>query len=126
MTAGRLMTYGVLALLGVLVGLAGALVQADWFPVGLLLALLAIGGLCYGGVKGTGHRAAGSAAAVGWLLAVLFATVSRPEGDFLFGAGLGSYIFLLGGMLVAVICTTLPHAPASSPPSAAQKTRLGK
>ena len=41
------------------------------------------------------------------MIAVVLLTASRPEGDFLFGAGAGSYLFLLGGMAVAVMCATL-------------------
>ncbi|MGP3926036.1 DUF6113 family protein [Streptomyces sp. 8N616] len=122
MSAGRLAGYAALAVLGVLVGAAGALAQAAWFPGGLLLALLAIGGLCYGGVKALGTRIGAAAAAAGWLLAVLLLTTTRPEGDFVFGAGAGSYIFLLGGMMVAVMCATLPHVP----PPGVQAARLGK
>ncbi|MET8677608.1 DUF6113 family protein [Streptomyces sp. NPDC004647] len=122
MTAVRLVAYAVFAVFGLLVGVAGALVQAGWLPGGLLLALLAIGGLCYGGVKVTGTRIGGAAASAGWLIAVLLLTATRPEGDFLFGAGIGSYIFLLGGMLVAVMCATLPRLPSPG----GQPARLGK
>ena len=37
-------------------------------------------------------------AAAGWMLAVILLTASRPEGDFLFAAGSGSYLYLLGGI----------------------------
>ncbi|MCM2576213.1 DUF6113 family protein [Streptomyces meridianus] len=112
MNAARLARCVVLAVLGLLTGAAGALVQAAWFPGGLLLALAAVGALCYGGVKATGGRAGGGCAAGGWLAAVLWLTSARPEGDFVFGAGIGSYVFLLVGMMLAVMCTTLPR-PAS-------------
>jgi hypothetical protein len=89
------------------VGLAGALVQGGWFPGGLLLALLGEAGLLLGGARATGSRAGAVAPAGGWMIAVIFLTTSRPEGDFVFAAGSGSYLFLLGGMAVAVICATL-------------------
>jgi hypothetical protein len=56
------------------------------------------------------------------MVAVVLLTVSRPEGDFLFGAGTGSYMFLLGGMAVAVICATLAPGRQPGGPGA----RLGK
>lgn len=112
MSVARFAVYLLLAVLGVLTGVAGALVQGAWFPGGLLFALLGIGALCYGGVKATRSRAGGGAAGGGWLAAVLWLTSARPEGDFVFGAGFGSYVFLLGGMMLAVMCTTLPR-PAS-------------
>jgi hypothetical protein len=121
-SAGRLAAYALLAVLGVLVGAAGALLQAAWFPGGLLLALLGIAGLCYGGTKAIGTRIGAAAPAAGWLIAVLLLTTTRPEGDFLFGTGVGTYIFLLGGMMVAVMCATLPHLP----PPGVQAARVGK
>jgi hypothetical protein len=96
-----------LFLLGALVGVAGALLQSAWFPGGLLLALAGEAGLCLGGARATGSRGGALAPAGGWMLAVILLTASRPEGDFMFAAGTGSYLFLLGGMAVAVICATL-------------------
>jgi ferredoxin-NADP reductase len=56
------------------------------------------------------------------MVAVILLTASRPEGDFLFAAGVGSYLFLLGGMAVAVMCATL--AQTRQPDGHA--VRLGK
>ena len=72
--------------------------------------------------RATGSRAGAVAPAGGWMLAVILLTASRPEGDFVFAAGSGSYLFLLGGMAVAVICATL--AQGRQPDGAA--VRLGK
>ncbi|MFJ4710822.1 DUF6113 family protein [Streptomyces sp. NPDC088785] len=120
--AARIAALVGLGVLGALVGAAGALVQGGWFPGGLLLALLGAAGAFHGGARLTGGRAGAVAPAAGWLVAVMLLTTSRPEGDFLFGAGLGSYLFLLGGMAVAVICATigLPGQPPAS------DARLGK
>lgn len=121
-SAGRVAALFALVVLGALVGLAGTLVQAGWFPGGLLLALAGAAGLFLGGSRATGSRSGAVAPAFGWVVAVIFLTAGRPEGDFLFGAGGGSYLFLLGGMALAVICATLglgrqPHADGA---------RLGK
>lgn len=105
-SGGRIAAYLGLFLLGAVVGAAGGLVQSGWFPGGLLLALAGAAGLFAGGALATGVRAGALAPAAGWMIAVILLTASRPEGDFLFGAGLGSYLFLLGGMAVAVICAT--------------------
>ncbi|MFD1659338.1 DUF6113 family protein [Streptomyces caeni] len=106
-SGGRIAVYLGLFLLGAVVGAAGGLVQSGWFPGGLLLALAGAAGLFVGGALATGVRAGALTPATGWMIAVILLTASRPEGDFLFGAGLGSYLFLLGGMAVAVICATL-------------------
>ncbi|MFE6895025.1 DUF6113 family protein [Streptomyces sp. NPDC057694] len=119
---GRAAVLLCLFVLGALVGGAGALAQGGWFPGGLLLALLGAAGAFHGGARLTGGRAGAVAPAAGWLVAVMLLTTSRPEGDFVFGAGLGSYLFLLGGMAVAVICATI-GLPGQPPASGA---RLGK
>lgn len=105
----RIAGYAGLFVLGAVLGVAGALIQGAWFPGGLLLALAGAAGLFLGGARATGTRAGAVAPAAGWLIAVLLLTATRPEGDFLFGAGVGSYVFLLGGLAAAVICATLPR-----------------
>ncbi|MGW2341508.1 DUF6113 family protein [Streptomyces sp. NPDC001661] len=120
--AARTAVLLVLFVLGAVVAVGGALVQGGWFPGGLLLALLGAAGLFHGGARLAGGRAGAVAPAAGWVLAVILLTASRPEGDFLFGAGLGSYLFLLGGMAVAVMCATF-WLPGQPPVSA---SRLGK
>ena len=119
---GRMAAYLGLFVLGAVVGVAGALVQSGWFPGGLLLALAGAAGLFVGGSRATGARAGAVAPAAGWVVAVVLLTSSRPEGDFLFSAGAGSYLFLLGGMAVAVICATLTGGRQPGGPDA----RLGK
>ncbi|MEB8341069.1 DUF6113 family protein [Streptomyces endophyticus] len=111
--AGRTVALIVLFILGAVVAVGGALVQGGWFPGGLLLALVGAIGLFHGGARIARGRAGAIAPAAGWVLAVILLTASRPEGDFLFGAGVGSYLFLLGGMAVAVMCATfwLPGQP---------------
>ncbi|MGW1717700.1 DUF6113 family protein [Streptomyces sp. NPDC002156] len=104
---GRSVAYLGLFVLGAVVGAAGGLVQAAWFPGGLLLALGGAAGLFLGGARVVGSRAGAVAPAAGWMVSVILLTASRPEGDFLFAAGVGSYLFLLGGMAVAVMCATL-------------------
>ncbi|WP_306317939.1 MULTISPECIES: DUF6113 family protein [unclassified Streptomyces] len=121
-TAGRVLALLLLFVLGAVVAVAGGLVQGGWFPGGLLLALLAAAGLFHGGARVARGRAGAVAPAAGWVLAVILLTASRPEGDFLFGAGAGSYLFLLGGMAVAVMCATF-WLPGQPPVSTA---RLGK
>ncbi|MFD9402695.1 DUF6113 family protein [Streptomyces sp. NPDC060011] len=121
-SGGRIAAYAGLFLLGAVIGAAGALVQPGWFPLGLLLALAGAAGLFLGGSRATGTRAGAVAPAAGWVLSVVLLTASRPEGDFLFGAGIGSYLFLLGGMAVAVMCATLGRGRQPG----ASGARLGK
>lgn len=111
-TLGRVLAYLAAVLLGALVGAAGSLVQAAWSPGGMLLALAAVGALCYGAgvaIDGRGGGSGGVAAGGGWLLAVIAMSLNRPEGDFVFVSGLGPQLFIFGGLLIAVMCTTLPR-----------------
>ncbi|WP_338896253.1 DUF6113 family protein [Streptomyces sp. TG1A-60] len=119
---GRTAAHLVLFVLGAVVAAAGGLLQAAWFPGGLLLALLGAAGLFLGGSQAMGGRAGAVAPAAGWMISVILLTSPRPEGDFLFGAGVGSYLFLLGGMAVAVMCATLGWGRQPTRPDA----RLGK
>ncbi|MFC9283475.1 DUF6113 family protein [Streptomyces collinus] len=121
-SAGRIAAFAGLFLLGAIVGLAGTLVQAAWFPGGLLLALAGAAGLFLGGAYALGGRSGAVAPVAGWMIAVVLLTAGRPEGDFLFGAGGGSYLFLFGGMALAVICATL--GPGRQPHGG--PARLGK
>jgi len=109
----RVAAYVLLGVLAVAVAAAGALVQDAWFPGGLLLALAGCVALFYGGTKLTGTRVGTAVPAAVWLLCVLLLSTSRAEGDFLFAAGVGPYVYLLGGAVSAVICATLPPAPPS-------------
>lgn len=109
----KIAAYAGLAVLGVVAGVAGSLLQAGWFPLGLLLALAGAAGLFWGSALLTHTRVGAAAPAAGWALTVVLLTTSRPQGDFVFAAGAGSYLFLLGGMLVAVLCATL--APTEKP-----------
>ncbi|MEU0332720.1 DUF6113 family protein [Streptomyces sp. NPDC006193] len=121
-SAGRTAAHLGLLLLGAVVGLAGSLVQAAWFPGGLLLALAGAAGLFLGGAYATGGRGGAVAPAAGWIVAVILLTTARPEGDFLFGASGATYLFLLGGMALAVICATVGAGRQPAGGSA----RLGK
>lgn len=109
--------YVVLAVLGCLVAVAGALVQDGWFPGGLILAIVGTAALFYGGRTLMVSRLGAVVPLVAWFLTVMYLSISRPEGDFLFAAAIGPYVFLLGGMAAGVICATLqPHSPAGGSP----------
>ncbi|MER7043552.1 DUF6113 family protein [Streptomyces jumonjinensis] len=113
----RIAVYAVLVLLGLVVGAAGSLIQAAWFPGGLLLALLGAAGLFHGSGRLLGNQLGVLVSAAGWLVAIMLLTTGRPEGDGVFSAGIGPLVFILGGMAIAVICATMargvqPGGPA--------------
>ncbi|WP_066982105.1 DUF6113 family protein [Streptomyces sp. NRRL F-4489] len=117
LTPGRVGLYVLLLVAGVLLAIAGSLLQGAWSPGGLLLALAGLAGLFHGGGRATGTAGGVLVPGAAWLVTVfLLISDVRPEGDFLFGPGLGSYAFLLGGMVIAVICATGTRLRAVAPP----------
>ncbi|MFC9427786.1 DUF6113 family protein [Streptomyces sp. NPDC056987] len=119
---GRIAVYLALLVLGGLVGVAGSLAQGGWFPGGLVLALLATAGLFLGGLYATGTQLGLGAPAAGWLIATIGLSMGRAEGDAAFAAGAGPLVYLLGGMVVAVMCATMSRLPQPGTKSG----RLGK
>ncbi|MCT4355469.1 DUF6113 family protein [Streptomyces sp. Je 1-79] len=111
----RIVWYVVLAVLGALVGVAGSIAQPAWFPGGLALALLATAAVFYGGLRATDTQLGIVAPGAAWLVAVVFLSLGRPEGDGVFGGGVGEMIYLLGGMGIAVMCATVGRLPRPAP-----------
>jgi Family of unknown function (DUF6113) len=111
---GRIAGYVGLLVLGALVGVAGALAQGGLFPGGLLLALLATAAVFIGGQRATGTQLGLGSAAAGWVISVILLSMGRPEGDGAFAAGVGPLVYLLGGMVIAVICATVSRPPGSA------------
>lgn len=98
---------GALGVLGLLVGAAGVVVHAGWFPGGLLLSLAALVGLCVAGTRVTGARSGAWAPGGGWALVVLPLTFwTTSEGDFLV-TDVKATMLLYGGLIVIVICATM-------------------
>lgn len=119
-TAGRIAALLGLLAAGVVTGVAGWLVVDLWFPGGLALALLALFGLFLGGRIALGTGIGVGAGAAGWFLAYVMLSVPRPEGDLLLSSsGIGMYVYLLGGVVLAVMCATM-RGPGDRPVSAAR------
>ncbi|MEV7109685.1 DUF6113 family protein [Streptomyces anulatus] len=112
--AARIAAYSGFAVLGVLVAIAGTLVQAAWFPGGLIIALAASAGLFYGGRILTRTQIGALAPAAGWFITVFLLLSGRPEGDYVFGDELGLVLFMLGGTAAAVMCATTSKVPQSA------------
>ncbi|MFB6891888.1 DUF6113 family protein [Kitasatospora sp. NPDC056327] len=104
----RIAAYVLFFLLGILVSVCGAFVQALWPPVGVLLALAATAATFYAGLRVTGTRIGAAAPAAGWFLALLLVMVPRPEGDNVLWTNATSLAWLFAGSILGVICATLP------------------
>lgn len=110
----RIAAYLGFAVLGVFVAIAGTLVQAAWFPGGLIIALAGSAGLFYGGRILTRTQIGALAPAAGWFITVFLLLNGRPEGDYVFGDELGLVLFVLGGTAAAVMCATTSKVPQSA------------
>jgi hypothetical protein len=111
----RVVWYVLLFVLGVLVAAAGSLIQNAWFPGGLLLALLGVAGVFYGGLRATETQLGVVVPGAGWLLTIVLLGLGRPEGDGVFAGGPSEMIYLTGGMALAVMCATMVRLPRPTP-----------
>ncbi|MFF8608635.1 DUF6113 family protein [Streptomyces sp. NPDC015346] len=111
----RIVWYALLLVLGALVGAAGSFAQNAWFPGGLALALLATAGVFYGGLRATDTQLGIVVPGAGWLVAIILLSLGRPEGDGVFGGGGAEMAYVVGGMVIAVMCATLGRLPRAAP-----------
>ncbi|MGZ4611353.1 MAG: DUF6113 family protein [Actinomycetes bacterium] len=111
--AVRLTVHGVALVVGAAAGVLGSFVHAYTFhglPVGLLVALaLSLAVFATGGLA-AGARSGALAAAAGWLVAVAYLSLQRPEGDLVVPASTLGYCWLFGGTLVAGAALAFPYA----------------
>lgn len=120
MTLLRAVAALLLLLVGAVSGLAGVLVHARWWGVPLLLAAMVASLLALPG--GWWSRLPFAA---GWVAAVAWALVPRPEGDFLLASTTRGYLVLGSGLLVATwAIATLPRRRAR-PHAAADHGEVG-
>lgn len=113
--------YGMLLLLGVVVGVYGAVYHASlsvWrVPVGALVAVAAVFLVCRAAGLLLRTRPAALLPAVGWLVAVVALSSRRPEGDLLITGSAGGYVLLFGGAVAAAVAVTMSFLDRTRPPS---------
>lgn len=103
--------YGVLFMLGLVLGVVGAF-EHGWYllgtiPVGGVLAVLVVFGVPYAMGRLMGARLAAGVVAVAWVIPSMILAGPRPEGDLAIAATLGGYIYLYGGLLAAALAVAL-------------------
>lgn len=112
-------TYGVLALLGFVVGVIGSF-GYDWTIGAVPVAAMLLVVLTTGGVWLAGWAMGGRLGAVipwsAWMAVVVLLSTGRPEGDLIISANRAGYVFIIGGMVAGGIAIALvrPARPAGS------------
>jgi hypothetical protein len=117
--AWRWLGVVLLLLLGALVGLTGAFVQAQrllidtpWgtasLPWGVAAVWLALIAAIRGGVWAVGTRWGGWAVMVGWLVATVVMSAESASGDVALSGGTRQMTYLVGGVILASAAASLP------------------
>lgn len=99
-------TYGVLAILGFLVGVYGVFyysLSLGVVPVGALVAVVVNFVMCRAASRSMRTRLAAMLPAAGWLIAVVLLSAERTEGDVLITNSTAGYILLVGGIIAAAV-----------------------
>ncbi|WP_157430508.1 DUF6113 family protein [Actinomadura macra] len=109
--------YAALGLLGGVVGLLGSFAQ-DWTPGGVPAVAIVLVALVFAMVRlsgwGMGGRLGATIPAVVWGIVVFVMSMQRPEGDLVVQATLAGYVYIIGGMVAAVLGVV--RVPATGPP----------
>jgi hypothetical protein len=114
--------YGMLFVLGLVMGVVGGFTQAAWHvgpvafvgvipgsAIGWLLALFVV---CLGAGKLMGSRLGVSVTALGWLLVSMPFSVKLSQGDLVISGSPAGYVYLYGGMAAVIVAFFL--APSST------------
>lgn len=111
--------YGVLVVLGMVLGFLGSL-HHGWslgkVPVAAI-ALVAVNfAVCRMAGWGMGGKLGAAAPWTAWTAVVILASADRAEGDLLIGGDLAGYVFLIGGMVGGglAVAATRSAEPAGS------------
>ncbi|NUW35268.1 hypothetical protein HTZ77_28110 [Nonomuraea sp. SMC257] len=108
--------YGMLFVLGLVMGVVGGFTQAAWHvgavPVAAVGWLLALFGVCLGAGRMLRTRVGAAVTAAGWLLVSMPFSVQLSSGDLVISNSPAGYVYLYGGVLAAAAAFLL--SPTSS------------
>ncbi|MDF2708606.1 DUF6113 family protein [Nonomuraea muscovyensis] len=110
--------YGMLFMLGVVMGIVGGFTQAAWklgpVPASAVAWVLALFGVCLGAGRMMRAKSGAVAAAAGWLLVSMPFSLELSQGDLVIASGTAGYVYLYGGMVALVAAFLMaPSAPSS-------------
>ncbi|KAB8191252.1 hypothetical protein FH608_032180 [Nonomuraea phyllanthi] len=98
--------YGMLFVLGVVMGVVGGFTHPVWQAVSAALWVLGLFGVCLGAGRMMRARLGAFVTALGWLLVTMPFTLRMGAGDLVIAEGAPGYIYLYGG-LVAIVAAYL-------------------
>ncbi|WP_131741904.1 DUF6113 family protein [Actinomadura roseirufa] len=108
--------YAALGLLGGVFGLVGSYAQG-WTAGDVPVAAVVLVPLVFAMVRlagwGTGGRIGATVPAVVWGVVVFVMSMRRPEGDLVVPATLSGYVYIIGGMVAAVL--GVARVPSAGP-----------
>ncbi len=122
---GRVLAHVGLVLVGLLVGVVGAFVQAVRFvwltpwgavvvPWGAALAVLVVVLTTRGAAWAVGSRRGGWLLLGGWLVGTLVLGTPSPSGDIALADGVRQYGYLIAGVTLGAAAATFPMLGATS------------
>jgi hypothetical protein len=107
--------YGMLFVLGMVIGIVGGFTQATWHvgvvPVAAVGWVLVLFGVCVGAGKLLRSRLGVTVTAVGWLLVSMPFSLELSQGDLVISGNPAGFVYLYGGMAAVVVAFWL--APSS-------------
>ncbi|MFC4122356.1 DUF6113 family protein [Nonomuraea zeae] len=108
--------YGMLFVLGVVMGVVGGFTHPAWqigpIPAAAIAWVVALFAVCLGAGKLMHGRLGVTVTAIGWLLVTMPFTLQLGSGDLVIAEGAPGYTYLYGGLGALVAAYAL--APASS------------
>lgn len=116
--------YGVLVVLGLLLGLVGSF-EFSWTAFGLPIAAVVVAVVDFAVFRAAGwamrSRLGVAAVAVPWLVVTVLLSTRRAEGDLVVTGTLAGYVYIFGGAIAAAVAVAstrpsgLPRDPAGPP-----------
>ncbi|GAA3474004.1 DUF6113 family protein [Nonomuraea roseola] len=110
--------YGMLVVLGVVLGVVGGFTHA-WY-IGASFPAAAIGwvpvlfGLCLLAGRMMRSKLGASAVAIGWLLVSMVFSLKRAAGDLVIAGDIAGFVYLYGGLVAVVIAVLLSPSSGGS------------
>ncbi|TDD46818.1 hypothetical protein E1286_19500 [Nonomuraea terrae] len=110
--------YGMLFVLGVVMGVVGGFTHPVWqtgpFPGAAAAWVLALFAVCFGAGRLMRAKLGAMVTALGWLLVTMPFTLELRVGDLVIAQGAPGYVYLYGGLAALVVAYLMSPSSAGS------------